>query len=239
MLLINVSSQFFLIVFLMDVVLHSFSITVNGIICPKRHEYQIMVTVHSVHSNQIMAASKATIFTFILAHLLRFWQYYIIPKRISWQDNFNVKKVPVSIFRQKRHLPGMLLSADWRFPVRRSLRRYTGSLQLCSPESYLRLWSGRQCRGRLPARCGCNPEIQKESVLTMLPWPQPCSEHVTFPANYRLDMPGTVKHAWITVYIRSKGWVDKGVEFSGDSWSRMDPTFDSNSQEWRNYSAIS
>lgn len=157
-----------------------------------------------------MAASKATIFTFILAHLLRFWQYYIIPKRISWQDNFNVKKVPVSIFRQKRHLPGMLLSADWRFPVRRSLRRYTGSqpeewissislsesirkfhsgfrvqqtgslhclwgyfrcwcphshLQLCSPESYLRLWSGRQCRGRLPARCGCNPEIQKRNLF--------------------------------------------------------------------------
>lgn len=51
------------------------------------------------------------------------------------------------------------------------------------------------------------------------------------PCKLQIGYAGTVKHAWITVYIRSKGWVDKGVEFSGDSWSRMDPTFDSNSQD--------
>ena len=38
----------------------------------------------------------------------------------------------------------------------------------------------------------------------------------------------------ISVYIRSKGWVDKAVEFSGESWSRMDPTFDSNSKDKEN-----
>ena len=51
------------------------------------------------------------------------------------------------------------------------------------------------------------------------------------PCKLQIGYAGTVKHAWITVYIRSKGWVDKGVEFSGDSWSRMDPTFDSNSRD--------
>lgn len=51
------------------------------------------------------------------------------------------------------------------------------------------------------------------------------------PCKLQIGYAGTVKHAWINVYIRSKGWVDKAVEFSGDSWSRMDPTFDSNSQD--------
>ena len=51
------------------------------------------------------------------------------------------------------------------------------------------------------------------------------------PCKLQIGYAGTVKHAWISVYIRSKGWVDKAVEFNGDSWSRMDPTFDSNSQD--------
>ena len=51
------------------------------------------------------------------------------------------------------------------------------------------------------------------------------------PCKLQIGYAGTVKHAWINVYIHSKGWVDKAVEFSGDSWSRMDPTFDSNSQD--------
>ena len=51
------------------------------------------------------------------------------------------------------------------------------------------------------------------------------------PCKLQIGYAGTVKHAWINVYIRSKGWVDKAVEFSGDSWSRMDPTFNSNSQD--------
>lgn len=51
------------------------------------------------------------------------------------------------------------------------------------------------------------------------------------PCKLQIGYAGTVKHAWINVYIRSKGWVDKAIEFSGDSWSRMDPTFDSNSED--------
>ena len=51
------------------------------------------------------------------------------------------------------------------------------------------------------------------------------------PCKLQIGYAGDIKHAWINVYIRSSGWVDKAVEFSGDSWSRMDPTFDSNSED--------
>lgn len=51
------------------------------------------------------------------------------------------------------------------------------------------------------------------------------------PCKLQIGYAGDIKHAWINVYIRSRGWVDKAAEFSGDSWSRMDPTFDSNSED--------
>lgn len=34
----------------------------------------------------------------------------------------------------------------------------------------------------------------------------------------------TTYHAWITVYIDGKGWVDKFIYFDGKSWTLMDPT---------------
>ncbi len=36
---------------------------------------------------------------------------------------------------------------------------------------------------------------------------------------------GPVKHAWIDVYIRSKGWMSRAISFEGDTWTRIDPTF--------------
>ena len=45
------------------------------------------------------------------------------------------------------------------------------------------------------------------------------------------DYAGDIKHAWIDVYIRSKGWVNQAVSFKGDTWTLMDPTFDSNSDD--------
>ena len=51
------------------------------------------------------------------------------------------------------------------------------------------------------------------------------------PCKLQIGYAGDIKHAWINVYISSRGWVDKAVEFSGDSWSRMDPTFDSNRED--------
>lgn len=51
------------------------------------------------------------------------------------------------------------------------------------------------------------------------------------PCKLQIGYAGKIKHAWINVYIRSKGWVEKAIEFNGNSWSRMDPTFDSNSDD--------
>jgi hypothetical protein len=38
---------------------------------------------------------------------------------------------------------------------------------------------------------------------------------------------GQAYHAWIEVYTADTGWIRRKIEFSGDSWVRMDPTFDS------------
>lgn len=45
------------------------------------------------------------------------------------------------------------------------------------------------------------------------------------PTRLEIGHSGEVYHAWISVYIEDKGWIDKIIEFSGDSWTRMDPTF--------------
>lgn len=45
------------------------------------------------------------------------------------------------------------------------------------------------------------------------------------PTRLEIGYSGEVYHAWISVYIEDKGWIDKIIEFSGDSWTRMDPTF--------------
>ena len=51
------------------------------------------------------------------------------------------------------------------------------------------------------------------------------------PCKLHIGYTGDIKHAWIDVYIRSKGWVNNAVSFKGNSWSLMDPTFDSNSDD--------
>ena len=51
------------------------------------------------------------------------------------------------------------------------------------------------------------------------------------PCKLQIGYSNTVKHAWIDVYIRSKGWVDQAIAFDGEVWTRMDPTFDSNSED--------
>jgi transglutaminase-like putative cysteine protease len=38
---------------------------------------------------------------------------------------------------------------------------------------------------------------------------------------------GQAYHAWIEVYTAETGWVRQKIEFSGNTWVRMDPTFDS------------
>lgn len=45
------------------------------------------------------------------------------------------------------------------------------------------------------------------------------------PTRLEFGYSGEVYHAWISVYIEDIGWIDKLIEFTGDSWTRMDPTF--------------
>ena len=49
------------------------------------------------------------------------------------------------------------------------------------------------------------------------------------PCKLQIGYSGDVKHAWIDVYIRGRGWVTKAVSFDGETWKLMDPTFDANS----------
>ena len=51
------------------------------------------------------------------------------------------------------------------------------------------------------------------------------------PCKLQIGYSGAVKHAWIDVYIQSVGWVDQAISFDGETWSRMDPTFYSNSDD--------
>lgn len=48
---------------------------------------------------------------------------------------------------------------------------------------------------------------------------------LSIPARLSIGYGGIVRHAWIDVYIQSVGWVQNAVQFSGDQWQIMDPTF--------------
>ncbi len=48
------------------------------------------------------------------------------------------------------------------------------------------------------------------------------------PTKLEVGYSGTAFHAWISTYVDDVGWVDGIVEFSGDSWELMDPTFAAN-----------
>lgn len=51
------------------------------------------------------------------------------------------------------------------------------------------------------------------------------------PCKLQIGYSSEIKHAWIDVYIKSVGWVDQAISFDGDTWSRMDPTFDATSND--------
>ncbi|MBQ1311469.1 MAG: transglutaminase domain-containing protein [Blautia sp.] len=48
------------------------------------------------------------------------------------------------------------------------------------------------------------------------------------PCRLQIGYAGTTRHAWIDVYLRSAGWINKAIQYDGNVWSRLDPTFDSN-----------
>ena len=44
------------------------------------------------------------------------------------------------------------------------------------------------------------------------------------PTKLEVGYSEDVYHAWISVYLEDKGWVDDVIEFDGHSWTLMDPT---------------
>lgn len=44
------------------------------------------------------------------------------------------------------------------------------------------------------------------------------------PTKLEVGYSGEAYHAWIDVYLKESGWVDKIIEFDGESWTLMDPT---------------
>lgn len=51
------------------------------------------------------------------------------------------------------------------------------------------------------------------------------------PCKLQIGYASDIKHAWIDVYIRSKGWINQAISFDGESWVLLDPTFESNAED--------
>jgi len=47
------------------------------------------------------------------------------------------------------------------------------------------------------------------------------------PTKLDIGYCGEAYHAWIEVYTQDKGWIRRDIEFPGDAFVRLDPTFDS------------
>lgn len=51
------------------------------------------------------------------------------------------------------------------------------------------------------------------------------------PTRLEVGYAGTAYHAWISTYVTDIGWINGMIQFDGNSWSLMDPTFAANSSE--------
>lgn len=51
------------------------------------------------------------------------------------------------------------------------------------------------------------------------------------PTRLEIGYSASIRHAWVDVYIESIGWVERAVEFNGDEWKLMDPTFASTGKD--------
>lgn len=47
------------------------------------------------------------------------------------------------------------------------------------------------------------------------------------PTRLEIGYAGTEYHAWISVYTKDEGWIDKVIQFDGKEWTLMDPTLGS------------
>jgi len=50
----------------------------------------------------------------------------------------------------------------------------------------------------------------------------------SIPCKLVVGYAGTAYHAWISVYVDGVGWVANMIQFNGDTWTLMDPTFAAN-----------
>lgn len=55
------------------------------------------------------------------------------------------------------------------------------------------------------------------------------------PTRLEVGYIGDTYHAWISTYITGKGWVNGIIEFDGEDWKLMDPTFASTSSSPKNF----
>jgi len=54
---------------------------------------------------------------------------------------------------------------------------------------------------------------------------------VSIPARLVIGYVEDVRHAWIDVYIESRGWAENAIQFSGDNWTLLDPTLGSSTSD--------
>ena len=51
------------------------------------------------------------------------------------------------------------------------------------------------------------------------------------PSQLVIGYAGTTYHAWISVHTPETGWIDNMIEFDGEDWERLDPTFAATSSD--------
>ena len=57
------------------------------------------------------------------------------------------------------------------------------------------------------------------------------------PTRLEVGYAGDAYHAWISTYVENQGWINGIIQFDGQSWSLMDPTFAANAgdKELKNF----
>ena len=51
------------------------------------------------------------------------------------------------------------------------------------------------------------------------------------PTRLEVGYAGDAYHAWISTYVENQGWINGIIQFDGQNWSIMDPTFAANAGE--------
>jgi transglutaminase-like putative cysteine protease len=51
------------------------------------------------------------------------------------------------------------------------------------------------------------------------------------PTRLEVGYMGEQYHSWVSIYTKETGWLNGIIEFDGDKWKMLDPTFASTSQD--------